>query len=118
MDSTPRRVAFVGADLMGRARIDDAVRRAGMELTVLASPRPGDVDQIAADLVLIDLDAAGVEFVRAWGDRGSAIRAIGYFSHVDATLGEAASAAGIEALPRGRFWRTLPEILGLPNEGE
>ena len=115
MTERPRRVALVGADLMGRSRVEEAVTRAGMEL--VAAPPAGGIGELDADLVVVDLDSVGAELVRSWGER-SGPAAIGYFSHVDTELGEAARAAGIEALPRGRFWRTLPDVLALLERPE
>ncbi|MGH2820888.1 MAG: hypothetical protein ACRDJ5_09565, partial [Actinomycetota bacterium] len=74
----------------------------------LASDPPSvlvlDLDQ-GRDEVLSELEAAR-------GEGAAAGRVVGYFSHVDEPLGAAARAAGCEALPRGRFWRELPELLG------
>jgi hypothetical protein len=36
---------------------------------------------------------------------------VGYFSHIDEEMAEAASLSAVHALPRGRFWRELPELL-------
>jgi hypothetical protein len=104
---------------MARARVDEAAAAAGYRLT---TARPGDL--IGAlrgtdpDLVVLDLDAGGLALVAELEEarvaglgRG---RVIGYFSHIDEQLGAAARRAGCEAFPRGRFWRTLPEILGAP----
>lgn len=114
MKEGSRRVALVGADLMGRSRVEDAVRRAGLEF--VAATSTNGIRELEADLVVVDLDSVGKELVRSWGGRSGPV-AIGYFSHVDAELGEAARAAGIEAMPRGRFWRTLPDILASLERG-
>ena len=111
-----RTVLLVGGDLMARARLEAAAREAGVELvtasqetleTALLENRPA--------MVVLDLDDGG-DGVLAALDRARARdlvpeRVVGYFSHVDAALGQAAGAAGCEAMPRGRFWRSLAEIL-------
>jgi hypothetical protein len=101
------KLLLASRDLAARARVQDAVERSGWSM---ATASPGDLGPAAAEhapaLVVIDLDEAGVD---ALGPPG--VRAIGFFSHVDRPLAEAARAAGIEAVPRGRFWRTLPQLL-------
>lgn len=104
---------------MARARLDEAAAAAGYTLTTAtAGALAGALQGSEPDLVVLDLDAGGLALVaeleraRAAGlGRG---RVIGYFSHIDEQLGAAARRAGCEAFPRGRFWRTLPEILGAP----
>lgn len=110
----PERLLLVGGDLMARSRVEDAARRAGLEfgqVPALGSAPTGAPPTI----VVVDLDSGGREALDALAaarDRGDEpLRAIGYFSHVDAELGEAARGAGLETYPRGRFWRTLPAIL-------
>ena len=109
------RALLVGADLMARARVEQAAAASGYSLATAPAGGLGDALRAhAADLVILDLDAGGrgvldeLERARA---QGKVTRAVGYFSHVDAGLGAAARAAGCEALPRGRFWRALPDIL-------
>lgn len=59
-----------------------------------------------ADLVIVDLRAAGVLGVA--GDLPG-VRVVGFGPHVDGDLLAAAEAAGIEAMPRSRFFRLLDE---------
>ena len=87
------KIVVVTSDLLMSSRIPGAVR-----------VRPGD-ELPPADLYLIDLDQTGPV------DPPPAGRAIGYFSHVDEALGEAARARGLEAWPRGRLLRDLPTLL-------
>lgn len=109
-------VVLVGGDLMARARVESAARQAGVQLV---STRPTTLEttleQDPASLVIIDLDDGGESVLRAVVAARSRNlvpeRVVGYFSHVDTELGEAARAAGCEALPRGRFYRELSEIL-------
>ncbi|HYI44545.1 MAG TPA: hypothetical protein VE174_03675 [Actinomycetota bacterium] len=65
-------------------------------------------------LVLLDLDAGGDELVASvteLSQNSPGVRWVGFFSHVAEDLGRKATAAGIEAIPRGRFWRELPKLL-------
>jgi hypothetical protein len=97
------RVLVVASDLMARERIRSAADRLGMEISFA---RPGDHGDVAGfDVVVLDLDeigAAGAEAM-ATGDA----RILGYYSHVDVGLGQAAEKAGITAVRRGRFWSDL-----------
>ena len=92
------RVALVGGDLLAEARIREAVERAGGHL-VRAAP---DAEPI--DLVVVDLEGAPAA-------RPPARKVLGYYPHVRSDLAEAARRSGIEALPRGRFFRELPSLI-------
>ncbi len=111
-----RTVLLVGGDLMARARLEAAAREAGAEL-VIASRETLEAELVEnrPAMVVLDLDAGGDRLLAALGRaraRGLVPeRVVGYFSHVDAALGQAAGAAGCEAMPRGRFWRSLAELL-------
>lgn len=114
-NNTQRRtIAVVGGDLMARSRIEAAAAANSLEVQRLS---PDDLESLEAppevDLVVLDLDSGGRALIDAWttlaGESGP--RAIGYFSHVDVALGDRARSGGVEAVPRGRFWRTLEEIL-------
>jgi hypothetical protein len=103
---------------MARSRIEDAARRAGLdfEQAPALAPQSAGGRDAGSTIVVVDLDSGGREALAALAaarETGNEpLRAIGYFSHVDVALGEAARGAGVEAHPRGRFWRTLPDILG------
>lgn len=111
-----RTVLLVGGDLSAKARLEAAAAVAKMELRLatfggmtaaLSASKPAvlvlDLDE-GREGVLAELMAAGAEGL-------TPDLVFGYFSHVDEDLGEAARAAGCEPVPRGRFWRTLPDIL-------
>ena len=105
-------VLLVGGDLNAQARVGDAARRVHAELRRVA---PGDlaaeIASKAPSLIVIDLDDVGAEVLTALPqDRGGS-NVVAYFSHVDTDLGERARQAGVEALPRGRFWRELPTLV-------
>ena len=96
---------------MARARVEEAAKRSGARIEVVSSEELGRKVGDGEALVLVDLDRAGPDGVAALSEVAGRARVIGYFSHVDEELGRKARAEGVEALPRGRFWRELPAIL-------
>jgi hypothetical protein len=111
---TRRAIAVVGGDLMARSRIEAAAAANSLEIQRLSQD---DLESLEAppdvDLVVLDLDSGGRALVDTWASLAdeSGPRAVGYFSHVDVALGDHARSRGVDAVPRGRFWRTLEEIL-------
>ena len=104
-------ILLVGGDLNAQARVDAAARRSGGELRRVTPDNLGsEIAAGAPALVVIDLDDVGAEVLHALGVNGDP-PVVAYFSHVDVALGERAKEAGIEALPRGRFWRELPSLV-------
>jgi hypothetical protein len=97
------RIAAYVPDLMDRSRL------AGVgEVTFVATP--GDLAAVEADVVVADLSRPGVLDVLG---RLGPVRTIGFGSHVDTDLREAARAAGVdEVLPRSRFFARVAELLG------
>jgi hypothetical protein len=106
-------VVLVGGDLNARARVGGAVARAGGELvTTTPAGLARALEGRAAKVVVVDLDGVGSDALPLISAaRTGAARVLGYFSHVDHELGEKAHSAGIEALPRGRFWRQLSGLI-------
>jgi len=98
---------------MALSRIEAAAAKSSLEVKRLRPEALGSLDAPPdVDLVVLDLDSGGRALIDTWaGLAGTGPRAIGYFSHVDAELGEHARSRGVEAVPRGRFWRTLEEEL-------
>jgi len=98
-------VAFV-PDLLDRSRIESAGRRA--QLAVVFVDRPEDLPGAVAGgarRVVLDLGRPGVLDVLP---RLGEARTVGFASHVDAPLLEAAVAAGCdEVLPRSVFFRRM-----------
>ncbi len=108
------KLLLASRDLAAKARLADAAARAGWTMvTARVGDLSGAVAEHAPELVVVDLDEASEPTLRALGP-APPTRTIGFFSHVDTALGEAARAAGVEAVPRGRFWRTLPQLLEGP----
>ncbi len=94
--------AFV-PDLMDRSRLT------GLEVTFVATP-----EELAAagadDVVVVDLSRAGV--LDALAGLGGGARTIGFGSHVDRELLDAARAAGCdEVLARSEFFRKARRLL-------
>jgi hypothetical protein len=107
-------VLLVGGDLNAQARVLDAARRAGGTLQRVSSEDLAvEIASKAPSMVVIDLDEVGARALAAVPpDSGSeSPMIVAYFSHVDAALGESARQAGVQALPRGRFWRELPSLV-------
>ena len=99
-------VAAYVPDLMDRSKVAAATSSA--DVTFVRSP--ADLVAVGADVVVVDLARPGVLEVLV--ELGSA-RTIGFASHVDRELIEAARAAGCrEVLPRSRFFASLSDLLG------
>ena len=111
-----RVAVVVSPDLLARSRLDDAARRAGWrvefatEQTIRTRLEGGVVD-----LLVLDLDAGRHELLEQIADAREhdrlPARVVGFFSHVDTELAAAARAAGCDAMPRGKMWRGLADLL-------
>ena len=110
-----RSVVLVDGDLLAVSRVESAARAAG---AVFGTCRSTEIRVKLArepiDLVIVDLDRGGrpaLEELAATDDMPAPHRVIGFFSHVDDELRDAAKRAGVEAWPRGRLWRSLEQLL-------
>jgi DNA-binding NarL/FixJ family response regulator len=108
-------VLLVGGDLMAKSRLVDATSRAGVTLvsTTVESFRDR-LQETEPSVVVVDLDGgreAALDEIRAARDDLLPARVVGYYSHVDRALGEAAEQAGCEPWPRGKFWANLEQLL-------
>jgi len=111
-----RTVLLITSDLMARERVRSAAAQAALGVRYAA---PGSLlDSLrstAPDVLVVDLDSGGApmleEVAAARAEDLLPARVLGYFSHVDTALGEAAERAGVRAVRRGRFWSSLPELL-------
>lgn len=100
------RIAAFVPDLMDRSKVAAA---GGADVTFVRAP--AELAGAGADLVVVDLGRPGVlEALAAL--RG--VRTVGFASHVDTDLMQAAEGAGCEVLARSRFFSRLGEILGTP----
>ena len=116
---------LLGRELNAVARLEAAVaalhgeQAPGWDGYTLVALEEGDLRGWRAaegpDVLVVDLDRvgrSGLDDLRGVvALDGGPERVIGYFSHVDSDLGEAARGAGIEVYPRSRFWRELKPIL-------
>lgn len=105
-------VLLIADDLNAVARVDGACKRLGLVLS--RSPVARGADALAdfrGRLALIDLDAAAPEILGSAAEIPA--RVVGFFSHVDEGTGRRAAELGLTALPRGRFWRELPELISV-----
>jgi hypothetical protein len=97
------RVLAIVTDLMLSSRVEESLRSAGHDVTVMSSLP----DPVEADVLICDLDAVGVEQL-AQVDPPT----LGFYSHVDVETKQAANAAGIDlAVPRSRMARELPQLV-------
>jgi DNA-binding NarL/FixJ family response regulator len=101
---------------MSKSRLLDATSRAGVAFE--STRVDGFLDAVAAthpSLVIVDLDEGRDEALKAVRAARAVerppSRIVGFYSHVDKALGEAAEEAGCEPWPRGRFWRSLDQLL-------
>jgi hypothetical protein len=119
-----RKIVLVGRDLKDRDRLWRASE--GVAGRAVAGTDPDRLlafltENQPVDLIVVDLDDGGPELLAALATAAEAAllpgRVLGYFSHVREDTGRAARAAGVEAYPRSRFWRELPELLrGVPGD--
>lgn len=119
---SPRRVIAVVPDLFFATRIAGTARQVGVGLDL---PAPGEalaaVRAALPDMVILDLHAPGDPLGLARDLRADpatrSIPVVGFYSHVDQALREAALAAGLDrVLPRSAFTRRLPALLA--GEGD
>ena len=110
-----RRILLVGGDLKVRDRVQRAAERAGLAVETI--PVGAVIPGTDFELAVVDLDSVKTDAIEgiALQMRGAAPRVVGFFSHVDPARGDRATGAGIESYARGRFWRTLDEIIGGPG---
>lgn len=90
-------IQLIGGDLRDRDRLERAAAAVGLTVT------PSDE---APAVVVIDLDRESIPDHLPDG-----ARLLGYYSHVDRAAAARAEGAGVTALPRGRFWSRLPDVL-------
>lgn len=96
-------VAAYVPDLMDRSKVSAA---AGDRVTFARTP--ADLPDVEADLVVVDLSRPGVlDALPSLAGR----RVLGFGSHVDTDLLDAARAAGCEVLARSKFFARLEELL-------
>jgi CheY-like chemotaxis protein len=113
-----KKVLAVVDDLFFTVKINEAAKRAGLSVAFVKSERDA-LDQAAEQptLIILDLNFAGVEPVhliqKLKADPAlQKISLLGYVSHVQGELKQAAQEAGCDmVLARSAFSQNLPQIL-------
>ncbi|HKG36422.1 MAG TPA: hypothetical protein VKA89_08305 [Solirubrobacterales bacterium] len=99
------RVAAIAPDLMFASRIEGTLGAAGHQVTLSPSLSEASLDD--ADLLVADLETEPPEAVVGLG-----IPVLGYYSHVNVDVKQAADAAGVDlAVPRSRMAREMPALV-------
>ena len=114
MNAPPRTVLAVVPDLFFATKIAATAKVAGVQLELVPHQRAlARANEPGAALVLLDLHAPdAVALVSALKSAHPALPVVGFFSHVEVALRQAALAAGADAaLPRSAFVSRLPELL-------
>jgi len=113
-----KKVLAVVEDLFFTVKINEAAKRSGLSVAFVKSERDA-LDQAAENpaLIILDLNFAGVEPValirKLKADPAlQKISLLGYVSHVQGELKQAAQEAGCDmVLARSAFSQNLPQIL-------
>lgn len=116
MTSKKGNVLVATADLMALARVQESAARHGRDVkTTSLEALAETVRTTPAEFLVLDLDWGGLPLVEAASrlDRVDApsLRVLAFFSHVDESLGAAAKQEGFESFARGKFWRSLDDLL-------
>ena len=121
-----KKVLAVVEDLFFTVKINEAAKRAGLSVAFVKSERDA-LDQAAEHpaLIIVDLNFAGIEPVQLIQKLKAdpalqKISLLGYVSHVQGELKQAAQEAGCDmVLPRSAFSQNLGQLLrrhGAPEE--
>jgi PleD family two-component response regulator len=118
MQKTKKKILAVVEDLFFTVKINDAAKRAGMDVEFVKSERDLiDKAKERADLVILDLNANSVrplDLISKMKETPELkpISLIGFVSHVQGELKQKAHEAGCDmVLARSAFSQNLPQIL-------
>jgi hypothetical protein len=93
-------ITAIVPDLFFASKVKETLTAAGHEVTVVASDPP------PADLVIVDLDAAGPAAAPEGTPR------LGFYSHVEVDIRNQAEEAGFDlVVPRSRMAREMPQLV-------
>jgi hypothetical protein len=101
------KAVVLAPDLMDRSKIASVLPDA--MFVGVAAQLPSAA--AGADLVVVDLARPGVVEVLDAVVAG-AVRVVGFGPHTETALLAAAVAAGVESMPRSRFFRDVPAAIG------
>jgi hypothetical protein len=94
------RIAAIVPDLFFASKVKETLTAAGHEVMLVSGEVP------AADVIVVDLDAAGAGAAPAGTPR------LGFYSHVDVETRRRAEEAGFDlVVPRSRMAREMPELV-------
>lgn len=119
-----KKVVAVLTDLMFTVKIQEAAKRAGLEAVFVKSKEKA-LEQARTEpaVVILDLNNSGLDALDVIGalkaqDDTRGIPLLGFVSHVQADLKQAAQQKGCDTvLPRSTFSQNLPAILKRYAEG-
>lgn len=118
MPTSDNRVLAVLEDLFFTVKINEAAKRSGLPIQFVKSEQ--DVLEKAKEnpaLIILDLNFAGIDPLKLiaelkGSDETKGISLIGYLSHVQGELKQAAQEAGCNmVMARSAFSQNLPQIL-------
>jgi hypothetical protein len=96
------RITAIVPDLFFASKVKETLAAAGHDVTVVSAGAP-----LEADLLVVDLDAAGTDVERPLGTPS-----LGFYSHVDVETRARAQEAGFDlVVPRSRMAREMPELV-------
>lgn len=97
-------VLALSSDLLLASRVEAMLSAAGHQVRL--SPSLAEAELEGVELIVADLDGENAEALVGLG-----IPVLGYYSHLNVEVREAAEAAGVEiVVPRSRMSRELPQL--------
>lgn len=113
-----RKIVAVVSDLMFTVKIQDAAKRAGLDVTFVKSQEEAIAQARSLPAVIIlDLNTTSMDALELIGKlkgdaETSGVNLLGYVSHVQADLKQAAQAKGCnQVIARSAFSQNLPTML-------
>jgi CheY-like chemotaxis protein len=124
MGNSNKRVVALLSDLMFTVKIQEAAKRAGLEAVFVKSKQEAlEQAKLEPAVIILDLNNAAVDALDVIGElKGGETRKtrlLGYVSHVQADLIQAAQQKGCDTvIARSAFSQNLPAILRRYVEGQ
>jgi CheY-like chemotaxis protein len=124
MSANNKRVIGVLSDLMFMVKIQEAAKRAGLEAVFVKSKQEA-LDQARQEpaVIIVDLNNSGVDALDVIAElkadeQTRKVRLVGFVSHVQADLKQAAQQKGCDiVIARSAFSQNLPTILSRYGAG-